>query len=153
MKKIDLNLLKIHELKTEDINSILNIQKELDIQILSKQNILKDLTNSHFKYFVIKYNNNIVGYTSISYVSDIEIESIVIKKDFQRLGIGNFLLNYIFDFAKLNNIQNIFLEVRNSNIAAINLYMKNGFKKINIRKNYYTDTNEDAIILKKNITI
>ena len=87
MKKIDLNLLKIHELKTEDINSILNIQKELDIQILSKQNILKDLTNSHFKYFVIKYNNNIVGYTSISYVSDIEIESIVIKKDFQRLGI------------------------------------------------------------------
>ena len=56
MKKIDLNLLKIHELKTEDINSILNIQKELDIQILSKQNILKDLTNSHFKYFVIKSN-------------------------------------------------------------------------------------------------
>lgn len=151
MKKIDLNLLKINELKPEDINSILNIQKELDIHILSKQNILKDLTNSHFKYFVIKYNDTVVGYTSISYVSDIEIESIVIKKDFQRLGIGNFLLNYIFTFAKLNNIQNIFLEVRNSNIAAINLYLKNGFKKINIRKNYYTNTNENAIILKKTI--
>lgn len=149
MKKIDLNLIKIQDLTLKDIKNILNIQSELNIHILSKNNILKDLKNSHFKYFIAKYEENIIGYISISYVTDIEIESIVTKKDYQRLGIGNLLLNYIFDFAKSNNIENIFLEVRSSNIPALNLYLKNGFKKINIRKKYYTDTNEDAIILKK----
>lgn len=153
MKRIDLNLIKIHELQISNINDILDIEQELNIHILSKENILKDLKNQHFKYFIAKYEDVVIGYTSISYIEDIEIESIVVKKDFQRLGIGNLLLNHIFCFAKLNNIQNIFLEVRSSNTPAINLYLKKGFKRINIRKNYYTDTNEDAIILKKELVL
>ena len=149
MKKIDLNLIKIQELALEYINDILDIENELNIHILSKENILKDLENSHFKYFIAKYEDYIVGYTSISYIEDLEIESIAIRKDYQRFGIGNLLLNYIFEFSKLNSVKDIFLEVRSSNSPALNLYLKNGFKKVNIRKNYYNDTNEDAIILKK----
>lgn len=151
MKKLNLNEVKIQEFTLGDINTILDIQKELNIHILSKENIKRDFNNLNFKYFIAKYENVIVGFFSFSLVTDIEIESIVVKKAFQRMGIGNLLLNYIFDFAKSNKVGNIFLEVRISNFPAISLYIKNGFEKLNIRKNYYSDTNEDAIILKKTI--
>ena len=151
MKKINLNKINIQELTLDDIDTILNIQKELNIHILSKESIKKEFNNLNFKYFIAKYENIIVGFFSFSLVTDIEIESIAVKKEFQNMGIGNLLLNYIFNFAKSNNVENIFLEVRTSNFPAISLYLKNGFEKLSIRKNYYSDTNEDAIILKKTI--
>lgn len=149
MEKININKTKISELSKEDIQDILNIQKEQNIYISSEENILNDLEYTSFKYFTLKYENKIIGYISFSYVIDIEIEAIVIKKDFQRLGLGTLLLNFVFEFAKTNNIENIFLEVRISNTPARKLYDKCGFKEINIRKNYYNYTNEDAIILLK----
>lgn len=149
MEKININKTKISELSKEDIQDILNIQKEQNIYISSEENILNDLEYTSFKYFTLKYKNKIIGYISFSYVIDIEIEAIVIKKDFQRLGLGTLLLNFVFEFAKTNNIENIFLEVRISNTPARKLYDKCDFKEINIRKNYYNDTNEDAIILLK----
>ena len=149
MEKININKTKISELSKEDIQDILNIQKEQNIYISSEENILNDLEHTTFKYFTLAYENTIIGYISFSHVIDIEIEAIVIKKDFQRLGLGTLLLNFVFEFAKTNNIENIFLEVRISNTPARKLYDKCDFKEINIRKNYYNDTNEDAIILLK----
>lgn len=149
MEKININKTKISELSKEDIQDILNIQKEQNIYISSEENILNDLGHTTFKYFTLAYENTIIGYISFSHVIDIEIEAIVIKKDFQRLGLGTLLLNFVFEFAKTNNIENIFLEVRISNTPARKLYDKCDFKEINIRKNYYNDTNEDAIILLK----
>lgn len=152
MKKFNLNNINIQELSLNDIDTILTIQKELNLHILSKESIKKEFNNLNFKYFIAKYENIIVGFFSFSLVTDIEIESIAVKKEFQNMGIGNLLLNYIFNFAKSNNVENIFLEVRTSNFPAISLYLKNGFEKLSIRKNYYSDTNENAIILKKTIT-
>lgn len=152
MEKIDINRIKVSELTKKNIQYIINIQKEQRIHISSKENILKDLANTNFKYFTIEYENKIIGYISFSYVIDIEIEAIVVKKDFQRLGLGTLLLNFVFEFAKTKNIENIFLEVRVSNTPARKLYDKCGFKEINIRKNYYNDNNEDAVILVKNFS-
>lgn len=152
MEKIDINRIKVSELTKKNIQYIINIQKEQNIHISSKENILKDLANTNFKYFTIEYENKIIGYISFSYVIDIEIEAIVVKKDFQRLGLGTLLLNFVFEFAKTKNIENIFLEVRVSNTPARKLYDKCGFKEINIRKNYYNDNNEDAVILVKNFS-
>lgn len=149
MDKFNLENVEITGLSLENIDDILNIEKELSIHILSKENILNDLKNLNFNYFIAKYKNELIAYASISYVDDIEIESIVVKKDFQRKKVATLLINEIFKFAKKNNIQNIFLEVRKSNIPAQNLYNKNGFLLISTRKNYYPDNNEDALIFKK----
>ena len=96
------------------------------------------------------YDKEIIGYISFSYIFDIEIESVLVKSSYQRQGIGTLLLNYIFKFAKENKINNVFLEVRKSNIGAISLYRKLGFSNISIRKKYYENA-EDALILKKEI--
>ena len=146
MKKINIEHFDISE-----TNSLLFIQNELNLNILSKSNILDDLKNPNFNYIVAKVDNMIVGFATFLAISEIEIECIVVKKEFQRMGIGTLLLEYIINTAKKRQIKNIFLEVRKSNISAISLYTKNKFEIISKRKNYYSDTGEDALILRREV--
>ena len=80
-----------------------------------------------------------------------DLESIVVKKEYQRKHIASYLLDFLFNIAKKKNVVSIFLEVRTSNIKAQNLYRKYGFEIINIRKKYYKDNLEDAFIMKKDL--
>lgn len=75
----------------------------------------------------------------------IEIEYIIVPEKYRKKGIGTKLLSEI----EKENINNITLEVRESNIAAINFYKKNGYKIEAIRKNYYD--NEDGYLMMKEI--
>lgn len=150
MQEINLNEIKILPLDVKNVDDVISIQNNLNIHILSKENILNDINNSNFKCIVAVYDKEIIGYISFSYIFDIEIESVLVKSSYQRQGIGTLLLNYIFKFAKENKINNVFLEVRKSNIGAISLYRKLGFSNISIRKKYYENA-EDALILKKEI--
>lgn len=148
-----INNITIKKLEKSDINKILQIEKSQNVTILKETVILDDMSNSNNTlYFGAIYNDIIVGYIAITYVIDsIDILSIVTMKSYENIGIASFLLEYIFNFAKKNNVNKIFLEVRTSNTKAINLYEKNNFKLISKRKNYYTDTKEDALIYLKEI--
>lgn len=138
-----------------DIEQMKFLEDELEICILSKQSILEDMKNKHYTYFVLKdktKSNAIVGYVALSLVLDnMDILAIVIKKDYQKKGLASYLLKYVINFAKQNDISTILLEVRMSNVPAINLYEKFNFEKISIRKNYYTSPIEDALIYKLDI--
>lgn len=153
-----INNITIKKLEKNDINKILQIEKSQNVTILKETVILDDMSNSNNTlYFGAIYNDIIVGYIAITYVIDtIDILSIVTMKNYENIGVATLLLEYIFNFAKENNVNKIFLEVRTSNTKAINLYEKNNFKLISKRKNYYTDTKEDALIylkeIKKNLT-
>lgn len=148
-----INNITIKKLEKNDINKILQIEKSQNVNILKETVILDDMSNSNNTlYFGAIYNDIIVGYIAITYVIDtIDILSIVTMKKYEHIGIATLLLEYIFNFAKKNNVNKIFLEVRTSNTKAINLYEKNNFKLISKRKNYYTDTKEDALIYLKEI--
>lgn len=147
------NNITIKKLGKNDINKILQIEKSQNVTILKETVILDDMSNSNNTlYFGAIYNDIIVGYIAITYVIDtIDILSIVTMKNYENVGVATLLLEYIFNFAKKNNVNKIFLEVRTSNTKAINLYEKNNFKLISKRKNYYTDTKEDALIYLKEI--
>ncbi len=148
-----INNITIKKLEKNDINKILQIEKSQNVNILKETVILDDMSNSNNTlYFGAIYNDIIVGYIAITYVIDtIDILSIVTMKNYENVGVATLLLEYIFNFAKKNNVNKIFLEVRTSNTKAINLYEKNNFKLISKRKNYYTDTKEDALIYLKEI--
>ena len=80
------------------------------------------------------------------------ITNIAVDADFKRVGIGYNLLSALFDICKKENCPDITLEVRVSNIAAQKLYEKAGFINEGIRKKYYEDNGEDAMIMwKRNI--
>ena len=81
---------------------------------------------------------------------EIEIISIVIDKNFRKIGIGKSLLQKLLNIALKKKIQNIFLEVSVENMIAINLYKKFNFIKVGKRKNYYFQNGKyiDADIMK-----
>ena len=95
-------------------------------------------TNPYLKIITYVEKDKIIGFLLYSLIYDrIEIEQFeVITKERGR-GIGDKLLNYLIEKYKDSDIKNITLEVKEDNIAAINLYKKYGFKKVSTREKYY----------------
>ena len=96
-----------------------------------------------------------IGYLIVMPASETaDILNISINPNNQRNGYGISLMNFLFKKLKSKGIKEIFLEVRESNQAAIAFYLKQGFKKISIRKNYYKknsnelSSKEDGIMMR-----
>lgn len=145
--------IEIFKMNSCDIDEVINLEDTHNLHILSKNIITEDLKNDNNHYFIAKINDEIVAYLAISYLLDTaDIISIVVAKKHTKKGIASLLLNYFFNFCKENKIEKILLEVRESNTAAQNLYLKHGFIKISERKNYY-ESKETAYIMEKIIPI
>ena len=96
----------------------------------------------------------IVGFAGIwIMVDEAHITNIAMRELYRRRGVGELLLISIIDLATELNARFITLEVRASNTAAQSLYHKHGFTRVNLRRGYYTDNGEDAILMTtENIT-
>lgn len=136
----------INEMNLQDLENIKDCLLT-DFDNFWSYNILKqELENGKSKYFVVKQENEIVGFAGIMLVIDeVNIMNIVVKKDKRNLGIGSLLLEEIIRYSKIHNATSITLEVNEKNIPAIKLYEKYGFKQVGLRKKYYN--NEDNAIL------
>jgi len=95
-------------------------------------------------------DKEIVAYTiSRIFADELHLFNIAVKSEFRGLGLGKTILWLIIKIASQQNIKNFYLEVRKSNLAAIDLYKKFGFEIIGIRKQYYFHNQEDAILMSK----
>ena len=127
-------MINIESVKKGDILKLIEINNNIFDYPLS----IKDFEN-YFKEDTIKIwkisTQKIIGFVIFYHIRDeIEIIQIGIMKSFQRKNYGSLIVNKI---KKLKDIRKIFLEVSVENTQAINFYLKNGFKKIGIRKAYY----------------
>jgi ribosomal-protein-alanine N-acetyltransferase len=75
------------------------------------------------------------------------ITNIAVHEDFRHMGQGKVILEHLITMAKLHGAHDITLEVRPSNEVAQNLYRSYGFLQKGLRKHYYEDNGEDAIIM------
>ena len=99
--------------------------------------------DSPFNKTVVYKLDEIMGFINYDLIYDrIEINYIYVIEQFRNKGIAGELVKYID-----KNIKNITLEVKESNIQAINFYLKMGFKKVSVRENYYK--NENGILMIK----
>ena len=90
----------------------------------------------------------IVGFVGAWYMHDeAHIVSVGVRSDYRGFGIGELLLIGAIEQAQKRRMQAITLEVRISNYIAQNLYKKYGFRKMGVRKGYYSDNREDALIM------
>ena len=107
-------------------------------------------TNPYLKIITYVEKDKIIGFLLYSLIYDrIEIEQFEVITKERRKGIGDKLLNYLVEKYQDNNIKNITLEVKEDNIAAINLYKKYGFKKVSTREKYYDGIN--GILMEKTL--
>ena len=91
-----------------------------------------------------------VGYLEYSLIYDrMEIDNFLVLDEYRNQGIGTKLLAHLVSLAINYRVINITLEVRVSNLVAINLYKKFGFREVALRKYYYGD--EDGILMEKQV--
>lgn len=156
MPKLKLKEIKIKIEKTcnRNLDSIINIDNQITPFGMKKSQYTDELLNpiSHFYVAYIPKTNEVVGYFIFWMIEKlIEIHHIAVSPKYQKMGIGHALMKFILDQACQNEIPEIFLEVRKSNMGAIQFYQRFGFKKQRTRKEYYQNPVEDALIYKKRI--
>jgi ribosomal-protein-alanine N-acetyltransferase len=84
---------------------------------------------------------------------EIHLLKIAVAPPWRRRGIATRLLDFCFGLAQRRNARKVYLEVRRSNVSALNLYSKIGFQIIGTRPKYYTDTGEDALTMMKSLEV
>ena len=88
--------------------------------------------------WIIEESSAILGYCMMRiFCNEANITNIAIKSSCQRQGLGSFLLEHVLNQLPIKS--SVFLEVKEGNLSAINLYQRLGFKVISLRKNYYKD--------------
>ena len=94
----------------------------------------------------------IVGYFILmTSIDEGHLLTIGLKASYQGLGYGRILLDRALTTAREHGMATMLLEVRPSNISALEMYKKYGFRQIGVRKNYYPDvdnTREDALVMR-----
>lgn len=136
----------IRDFRLSDIDDVLAIEYEAFSDPYPVDILLK-LYESGAGFAVAEVGKRVVGYIIFWIRGGIgHIIAIAVNSNYRNMHVGSLLLEKTINIILSNNINNIGLEVRKSNISAINFYLKHGFVKIREEENYYGD-GETAIIM------
>ena len=116
----------------------------------SENSIASELGNRLSLWFVALEGDTVAGYIgSQSVLDEADMMNVAVHPDFRRQGIGEKLVLTLANALQTKGIRGLMLEVRESNAPAIALYEKLGFVQVGLRKNYYRNPKENALIMRK----
>lgn len=143
--------IRVVDMGLEHVDEVLAIEQLSFRTPWNRDAFVAEMTrNTCACYKVIMLGDRVISYGGMWVLLDeAHITNVAVHPEFRGMGIGNTIVEELIKEAKLKNIVAMTLEVRINNISAINLYKKYGFVEVAIRKNYYVDTGEDAIIMWK----
>ena len=140
---------KIIKLSPRHLPEILKIERESFSDAWSENMFIELMINPLSRGIVVEHNDEVLGYILFYDIApEIQILNLAVKKSARNKKIGSLLLASVLEY---ENIKYITLEVRESNISAINLYKKFGFEMDGIRKNYYRNPKENAVLMSLNV--
>ncbi|WP_052339807.1 ribosomal protein S18-alanine N-acetyltransferase [Gorillibacterium massiliense] len=136
-------------MKLDDISNVCSIEKEAFTTPWSEGAFYNELVNNHFAhYMVMEAAEEMAGYAGMWLIMDeAHITNIAVREKYRGYKLGERLVSELMKTASFMGAAKITLEVRVTNHIAQNLYRKLGFRDAGIRKGYYTDNNEDALIM------
>ena len=143
----------IREANIDDIEAIYQIESESFGNPWSKTLLTNEIQSNTSLMLCAVIKGSVVGFGSSMQVYDeIHITNLAVAVDQRRQGIGKRLLSELINAKYSEQINNFILEVRISNTPAIELYRSYGFEPLGIRKKYYEDENEDALVMRYALT-
>ena len=137
-----------------DIDTVMQMETSVYTHPMAER-IFKDCIRVGYECWLAMLDETIIGHAVISVAAgESHILNISVAKKFQGHGIGKQFIEFLVNIASNKQAIMVLLEVRPSNIAAINCYLATGFNEIGCRKNYYpADDNgrEDALLFARDI--
>ena len=136
-----------------DVLPLVTIEQKAFAHPWSAEQLANDIISNPNAYVgVAELGSVIVGYADMLMVAgEAQLFNIVVDPDYQGHHIGEKLLWYMMRVA-VQNCDTVTLEVRRSNVPALQLYRKAGFREVGVRKGYYQNNGEDAILMDKNLS-
>jgi [ribosomal protein S18]-alanine N-acetyltransferase len=148
---LDPALLEVHlvPMRRRHLRSVLRIESQVYPRPWSLSLFLSELALRTSRYYLVaRVDASVVGYGGLMFTGDdAHVTTIAVDPLLHRLKIGTRLLAALAREARSRGAHNLTLEVRVGNRPAQNMYAAFGFKPAGIRKNYYVETNEDALVM------
>ncbi|WP_036577179.1 ribosomal protein S18-alanine N-acetyltransferase [Oceanobacillus picturae] len=143
----------IRKMEIADVDQVMEVERVSFTTPWTTDIFYQEIVDNQYAYYyVIEWNGRIVGYVGTWVVlEDAQVTNIAIMPELRGNKLGEKLFQYMLLQVKLIGATRLSLEVRESNIPAQKLYRKFGLVPGGIRKNYYTDNQEDAIVMWVNI--
>ena len=133
----------------DDVDAVLAIEQAVQAYPWTRGNF-RDALMHGYECRVDEVAGEIRGYAMLMpAVDEAELLSIGVAAAHQRKGLGRAMLLEMLGVARSKDMQRVFLEVRDSNVAAIALYRSAGFSVVGVRRDYYQNANgsEDALVM------
>lgn len=146
-----LNNVEISPMTEADLDEVMEIEQVSFPIPWSRSSYLSELQQNLLSvYLVARHEGRLLGYAGMWIIVDEgHITNVAVHPDYRNRGLGYLLMGELIRIGMQHNIGSVTLEVRPSNISAQRLYRKLGFVPNGLRKGYYTDSGEDAIIMWK----
>jgi [ribosomal protein S18]-alanine N-acetyltransferase len=143
------NTITFRKMTVNDLDDVMEVEVNSFTLPWSRDAFCSELTKNQFAhYLVIELDQKVVGYCGVWIIVDeAHVTNIAILPDYRGLKLGEALMGQVMMLARSLGALRMTLEVRVSNERAQNLYRKFGFESGAIRKQYYTDNMEDAIVM------
>jgi len=143
------NEVEIGPMRVEDLGRVLEIEQTSFPTPWPRDAYTHELRENRLAcYLVARVMHQIVGYTGMWIILDeAHVTTIAVSPEQRRRRIGERLLVALLEEAIRRGVRWVTLEVRRTNAGAQALYRKYGFKEIGVRKGYYSDNREDAIVM------
>jgi [ribosomal protein S18]-alanine N-acetyltransferase len=147
------NTITFRNMTEEDLDQVLEVEVNSFATPWSREAFFNELTKNQFaRYLVVEVDQKVVGYCGVWIIVDeAHITNIALLPEYRGLKLGEALLSRIIDLVRNMGALKVTLEVRVSNARAQALYRKFGFEDGALRKQYYTDNMEDALVMWVNL--
>ena len=141
----------VREICSLDAEALALLERACFTDAWSKEMVVATLQRRDFCGVILHLDGECVGYVlGLSLFENAEILRIAIAPDYRKRGLGAQLLDAFIALVKKRGAREIFLEVRESNLAAQRLYLSRAFEKFHLRERYYSN-GENAVEMKKTL--
>lgn len=139
----------IEIMKMKDLDDVMEIEQRCFTTPWSRYSFTCELKDNQFSHYIVaKVDGKTVGYGGMWIVlNEAHVTNVGVLPEYRGEGIGELIMRSLMAIAKKHGADKMTLEVRKSNYVAQNLYSKLGFEPRGIRRGYYIDNKEDAVIM------
>ena len=146
--------MKIVKAVPAHLDEILALEESAFTSPWSRQNFEDSFASDNILFYALFDETELLcGFYCLMIIdSEAELLNIAVASYFRRCGGGTALLSHALELSKDRGVETVFLEVRESNTPARNLFRRFGFEELGIRHNYYVKPTENAVVMRKILT-
>ncbi len=146
------NAIRFTRLDAGDLEALLGLENKCFSSPWSAKQYNLAFEQKLFNVFGLKQDGQLLAYVSFYHIGEeMEIFNLAVSPGYRRHGLAKYMLGLVLQICRKMGIKYAFLEVRQSNVAARALYAGFHFSQVGVRKGYYPDNGEDALILRSDL--